>query len=68
MSHVNEDDPDDKPLDPEMEKVRRKMVRLLAVSIGIMFIGRVGPLTLGFFLASRVRARVKYPPGNIYLG
>ena len=30
---------DEQPLDPEVEKVRRKMVRLLAVSIGIMFIG-----------------------------
>ncbi|WP_420407148.1 hypothetical protein [Hoeflea sp.] len=39
MSHINEDNPEEKPLDPEMEKVRRKMVRLLAVSIGIMFIG-----------------------------
>jgi len=39
MSKMNEDDLVEKPLDPEMEKVRRKMVRLLAVSIGIMFIG-----------------------------
>ena len=39
MSPMNQDDLDEKPLDPEMEKVRRKMVRLLAVSIGIMFIG-----------------------------
>lgn len=39
MSQVNQEDPDEKPLDPEMEKVRRKMVRLLAVSIGVMFIG-----------------------------
>jgi hypothetical protein len=39
MSKMNDDDLDEKPLDPEMEKVRRKMVRLLAVSIGIMFIG-----------------------------
>jgi hypothetical protein len=39
MSHINEDNLEEKPLDPEMEKVRRKMVRLLAVSIGIMFIG-----------------------------
>ncbi|MDF1607979.1 hypothetical protein PZ897_07315 [Hoeflea sp. YIM 152468] len=39
MSKINESDLDEKPLDPEMEKVRRKMVRLLAVSIGIMFIG-----------------------------
>lgn len=30
---------EEQPLDPEVEKVRRKMVRLLAVSIGIMFIG-----------------------------
>ena len=41
MSKINDDDLDEKPLDPEMEKVRRKMVRLLAVSIGIMFIGLV---------------------------
>ena len=39
MSNAIEDDQDEKPLDPEMEKVRRKMVRLLAVSIGIMFVG-----------------------------
>jgi hypothetical protein len=39
MSKINDDDLDEKPLDPEMEKVRRKMVRLLAVSIGVMFIG-----------------------------
>jgi hypothetical protein len=32
-------DEEDKPLDPAMEKVRRKMVRLLVVSIGIMMAG-----------------------------
>ncbi|WP_203561071.1 fimbrial protein [Jiella pacifica] len=30
---------DEKPLDPAAERLRRKMVRLLAVSIGIMLIG-----------------------------
>jgi len=34
----------------------------------IMFFGRVGPLTLGFFLATRVGARVRYPEGQVYLG
>jgi hypothetical protein len=34
---TNEDE--DKPLDPAMEKVRRKMVRLLVISIGIMMAG-----------------------------
>lgn len=39
-----------------------------AVIITIMFLGRVGPLTLGFFLATRVSPRVRYPEGKIYLG
>jgi hypothetical protein len=39
MSKVELDNEEDKPLDPEMEKVRRKMVRLLGVSIGVMFLG-----------------------------
>lgn len=34
----------------------------------VMFLGRLGPLTLGLFLASRTRPRVKYPEGDIYLG
>ena len=44
MSERHSDEQDEKPLDPEMEKVRRKMVRLLAVSIGIMFIGLMAVL------------------------
>ena len=34
----------------------------------LMFVGRVGPLTLGFFLATRARPRVRYPSSPIYLG
>ncbi|WP_372834364.1 TrkH family potassium uptake protein [Puniceibacterium confluentis] len=34
----------------------------------VMFLGRVGPLTLGFFLARNALARVRYPPGQIFLG
>lgn len=34
----------------------------------IMFFGRVGPLTVGFFLATRIPSRVRYPKGEIYLG
>jgi len=33
-----DDDQDEKPLDPAMEKVRRKMVRLLIVSVAIMVV------------------------------
>ena len=34
----------------------------------IMFLGRLGPLTLGFFLASKTTPRIKYPEGSIFLG
>lgn len=34
----------------------------------IMFLGRLGPLTLGFLLANKTPPRVKYPEGVIYLG
>lgn len=39
-----------------------------AVIIAIMFLGRVGPLTLGYFLATHTVPRVKYPEGRIHLG
>ena len=39
-----------------------------AVIMVLMFIGRVGPLTLGFFLATQAVPRVRYPPGQVFLG
>ncbi|SPJ23237.1 TrkH family potassium uptake protein [Palleronia abyssalis] len=36
--------------------------------IVIMFLGRVGPLVLGFFLATQRIALVRYPKGHVYLG
>ena len=39
-----------------------------AVVILIMFLGRLGPLTLGFFLARQTAPRVRYPEGAVYLG
>lgn len=39
-----------------------------SVIIVIMFLGRVGPLTLGFFLSTREVPRVRYPEGEVHLG
>ena len=39
-----------------------------AVIVFMMFAGRVGPLTLGFFLATRVQPRVRYPKSPVFLG
>lgn len=39
-----------------------------AVIVILMFIGRVGPLALGLFMATRVPPSVRYPAGRIFLG
>ena len=36
---ISDEDEAEAPLDPAVERLRRKMVRLLAVSIGVMMIG-----------------------------
>jgi trk system potassium uptake protein TrkH len=39
-----------------------------AVIMALMILGRVGPLTLGYFLAARAPKRLRYAPAQIYLG
>lgn len=34
----------------------------------VMFLGRLGPLTLGFMLATKTPPRLHYPEGKVYLG
>jgi hypothetical protein len=41
---VNTEVEEEKPLDPATERVRRKMVRLLVVSIGVMMVGLMAVL------------------------
>ncbi len=39
-----------------------------AVLMVLMFVGRIGPLGLGFMLATSARGRVRYPRGRVYFG
>jgi len=39
-----DDNEEDKPLDPAVERVRRKMLRLMVVSVGIMMVGLMAVL------------------------
>lgn len=39
-----------------------------AVLMAEMFVGRVGPLTLGFMLATRAMPHVRYPEGRVQFG
>jgi trk system potassium uptake protein TrkH len=38
------------------------------VVIAVMFVGRIGPLTLGFVLATRTASRIRYPRGQVMVG
>jgi hypothetical protein len=71
-------DEDEKPLDPAAERLRRKMVRLLFVSGGIMLLGliavfasivyklneRAPDASAGFPAASPVEAEIALPAGH----
>ena len=46
----------------ELDEFGRTIVNVL------MFIGRIGPLALGLFLATRMPPRIRYPSGRIFLG
>ncbi len=39
-----------------------------AVIIAMMYFGRIGPLTIGFFLATRRPPRVRYPKASVFIG
>lgn len=53
MSKIDVEELEERPLDPELEKVRRKMMRLLVVSIGIMMIGLMAVLAAVVYKATR---------------
>ncbi len=46
----------------ELDQFGRTVIMIL------MFVGRVGPLTLGVFLATRIAPRVQYPSSKVMIG
>lgn len=38
MAATAQDDGEDKPLDPAVERVRRKLIRFMAVNLGLLFV------------------------------
>lgn len=58
MSNIENDDQEDKPLDPVMENVRRKMMRLQLVSGGIMLLMFMAVLAA---IVYKINARVGKP-------
>ncbi|MEI4484055.1 MULTISPECIES: fimbrial protein [unclassified Phyllobacterium] len=69
MANINPDlDGEEQPLDPAMERVRRKMIRLLAVSIGIMVIGLMAVLAAIVYKINQPVADVPIAPSVVSPG
>lgn len=62
MTH-SDDSEIEKPLDPATERVRRKLVRLLAVSIGIMLIAVMAVLSAVVYKVSSGSGGARPQPG-----
>jgi hypothetical protein len=57
MTNPNFDDDDEKPLDPVMEKLRRKMVRLLFVSSAAIVVALMAVLGALVYKANKASSR-----------
>ena len=60
--NAHDDNDVDKPLDPAVERVRRKMMRLMLISIGIMMIGLMAVLGAIVYKIGNRDESVKAPP------
>ena len=65
MSNIENDDQEDKPLDPVMENVRRKMMRLQLVSGGIMLLMFMAVLAA---IVYKINTRDGKPPAAVSAG
>jgi hypothetical protein len=59
MTNPNFPDDEDKPLDPAMEKIRRKMVRLLVISSSVIVLGLMAVLGSIVYKASKNSAAAR---------
>lgn len=54
MTAPNDDDEQDKPLDPAVERVRQRLVRFIAINLGILFIALMAVVIALVYRATRV--------------
>ena len=59
MAATAEDDAQDKPLDPAVERVRRKLVRFMVVNLGLLFIAL---MAVAVAIVYRAGSREEQPP------
>ncbi len=60
-----DDDQDEKPLDPSLEKVRRKLVRFMAVNLGLLFLALMVVIAALVYKSRGAKAPAPSPAGEI---
>ncbi|MDK1388421.1 hypothetical protein QN224_23720 [Sinorhizobium sp. 8-89] len=65
MTAIEPDEQEEKPLDPAMENVRRKMVRLQLVSAGVMLVMLMAVLGTIVYKVTRPNGRAEAAPTAI---
>lgn len=66
MANIEPDDQEEeKPLDPVMEKVRRKMVRLQLVSAGVMFVSLMAVLGAVVYKVTKSETKETAPVSSL---
>ena len=54
MAHPLDDEERDKPLDPAVERVRRKLVRFVAINLGLLFLALMAVVAAIVYRANRL--------------
>lgn len=67
MTNFEPEEQEEKPLDPAMENVRRKMVRLQLVSAGIMFVSLMAVLGAVVYKATKSETREAKPSATLQI-
>lgn len=65
MTRPEAEDEDEKPLDPSIEKVRRKMVRFMGINLSILFLALMVVIAALVYKSRTSAPQVAAPAGDI---
>ena len=67
MTRPEAEDEDETPLDPSIEKVRRKMIRFMGINLGILFLALMVVIAALVYKSRTSAPQVAAPAGDIQL-
>lgn len=67
MTRPEAEDEDEKPLDPSIEKVRRKMIRFMGINLGLLFLALMVVIAALVYKSRTSQPQLAAPAGDIQL-